>query len=255
MPELGSFDGRIEAAIHAFADRADTRVDAAAVASRVIGRRRIASYVLAGVGIPASLILLLALLLALLAWSAQVGAPWDRRLSVVPLPIATPPAVPAATPDPVTPAPARTPRPATDGQGDEYVIGTATFRVVAPGTSNWKYQLRGFVTASDQTMNDPRVTGTGTLRLSVDPSGAVLKEWGTFRLENAAGAWEGTVTGVSWTGTVTGSTWTGGNPSELTGWLVGSGAYEGWSCFYHVRTFGTGNQVDGIIFPGAPPGS
>lgn len=40
--------------------------------------------------------------------------------------------------------------------------------------------------------------------------------------------------------------------SEVTAWLVGSGAYEGWT--YHMLAQDTGTiEVRGIIYPGPPP--
>jgi hypothetical protein len=240
MPELDPFDIRLAAAIRTFADRAETRVDATDMANRTIGRRRFASLVWLGRPLPVatSILLLLGLLLALLAWSVQVGAPWDQRTSVVPLP--------APTASPVL-APTATPTPTTDGVGDEYVNGTGTFSIVDSGTSAQVgdvTQLRGFVATSTDTMNDPRVTGTGTLRLSIDTYSPVGREWGSYRLENAGGAWEGTVTGAAWNR---------GNASDVSGWLVGSGAYEGYTYFVHTRSSDTSTETEGIIFPGSPP--
>ena len=44
MPELDPFDARLTAAVHAFADRAATDVDAAAMAERAVGRRRAGAF-------------------------------------------------------------------------------------------------------------------------------------------------------------------------------------------------------------------
>jgi hypothetical protein len=44
----------------------------------------------------------------------------------------------------------------------------------------------------------------------------------------------------------------GGNVSQVTAWLVGSGAYEGFT--YYLSARGTNPmRVDGIIFRGSPP--
>jgi len=242
MPELEPFEIRLGAAIRAFADRAETRVDAMTVANRTIGRRRFASLAWLGYPLPVrvSILLVLGLLLALLAWSVQVGAPWDRRASVVP--------PPAPTAAPTDMAPTATPRPSTDGTGAEYVIGRGTFSIVDPGTSTPVGdvpQLRGFVASSADTMDDPRVTGTGALHLSVDTFGTAGTQWATYRLENAGGAWEGTLTGLGWNE---------GNAIDMSGWLVGSGAYQGFTFYMHVRSGGFAMDIDGIIFPGSPPG-
>jgi hypothetical protein len=92
-------------------------------------------------------------------------------------------------------------------------------------------------------MDDARVSGTGTITANFDMYGTVGPQWGTYRLENAGGAWEGT-----WTGAL----WEGGNATNLAAWLVGSGAYEGWTYYAHV--WGTSSlQVEGVVFPGSPP--
>ena len=91
-------------------------------------------------------------------------------------------------------------------------------------------------------MNDPRVSGLGTGLVNADFYGHVGPEWGTTRLENAGR--EGTVTGVAWADV---------NASDLSGWLVGSGACEGYMYYWHLRATGTTGKVDGIIYPGRPP--
>ncbi len=191
-------------------------------------------------------LLALGLLLALLAWSAQVGAPWDHRPSFVLLPDPTPTATvapaPTATPEP-------TPLPSTSGTGDQLVAGTETSVVLATAYTSTKVgdvtQLRGGVITALQTMNDRRVTGDATFTFSVDAYTNVGPEWGTYRLENAGGTWEGPCTGASWDG---------GNKADGTCWLVGSGSYKGFTYYFH-HTYGLGDDlnVQGIIFPGSPP--
>jgi hypothetical protein len=243
MAERDLFEARLAAAVRAVADRAVTQVDAVAVAERAIGRRRrFASLVWLGRPLPvaASLLLVLGLLLVLLAWSVQVGAPWDRRTSIIPLPAPT--ATHLATPT-------ATPIPSTDGAGAEYVIGHGAFSIAQSGAStlvDGVTQVRGFVATSTDAMNDRRVTGEGTLHLSIDTYDAAGTEWGTYRLENAGGAWEGALTGLAWNG---------GDASDVCGWLVGSGAYHGYTYYIHVRSTGFGRDIDGIIIPGSPPGS
>jgi hypothetical protein len=105
-------------------------------------------------------------------------------------------------------------------------------------------QLRGAVFTGAWTMNDPRVNATGTARLSVDEYTNVYPEWGTMRLENANGAWEGTVTGGGWNG---------GETTNFSGWLVGSGAYAGYTYYVHYWGSGYSYLAEGIIFQGSPP--
>jgi hypothetical protein len=238
MPELEPFEARLGASVRAYADRAETRVDPVAVAERAVGRRRwVATTFWLGrpIQVTTSLLLMLGLLLALLAWSAGAGAPWDRRTSVIPL----------VGP---TPKPTAIASPTADGTGAKYVAGHGTFSIVDPGTttpSGDAEQLRGYVASSADTMDDPRVTGTGTLHLSVDAYGTAGTQWATYRLVNAGGAWDGPVTGLSWNQ---------GDASDMTGWLVGSGAYQGFTFYIHVRSSGFAMDIDGIIVPGSPPG-
>ena len=160
-------------------------------------------------------------------------------------PASTPEPTPAPTAAP-TPVPAATPVPSTDGQGPEYVTGNDTHS----GTGGTEVmvgdvtQVRNAVIAARFAMNDPRASGTGSGLVNLDLRGGVGPEWGTTRLDNAEG---------SWTGNVTGAAWANGNASDLSGWLVGSGAYEGYTYYWHLRSTDTTGKVDGIIYPGAPP--
>jgi hypothetical protein len=243
MHELDPFELRLAAVLHAMADEADTRVDAAAVARDAIGRRPFWAVAWSGLRImaPVPVLLAIVLSLALVASVALVGAWRDRGLLSAPMPSAT------STPV-VAPAPTVSPRPTRDGVGVEYVTGTGTFSIVSPGTTvdvDGGTQVRGFMATSTVVLDDPRVTGTGTLRLSIDTFGRVGTEWGTYRLETADGAWEGTVAGGSWND---------GDASDVTGYLVGSGDYEGYSLYIDVRSSGFAMELEGIIFPGPPPG-
>jgi hypothetical protein len=242
MPELDPFEARLTRAVHAFADRAETRVDPISVADQAIGHRRFASLSWLGhtVPVPVSILLVLGLLLALLAWSVGVGAPWNQRTSIVLLP------APTATPT-ATAAPTVRPMPTTDGAGVEYVTGTGMLSIVESGTSvrvGAVTQVRGYVASAVDTMNDPRVTGTGTLRLSIDTFDGVGSESGTYWLESADGSWEGTVSGLGWSD---------GEASAVTGWLVGSGAYAGWTYYIDIRSSGLQTELSGVIYPGSPP--
>lgn len=237
MPELDPFEMRLAAAVHALADRADTRVDATAVARETVGHRPFWSlaWSLLRVPVPASILLVLGLSLALVAGMAVVGALLDRPSLVAPLP----------TPKPEVSV---APSPTGDGTGIASVTGTGTFSIVSPGTTaevDGGTQTRGLVATGTVVMDDPRATGTATLRLSLDTQGRVGTEWGTYRLETANGAWEGTVAGASWDD---------GDASDAAGYLVGSGAYEGYSLYVDIRSSGFAMELEGIIFPGPPPG-
>jgi hypothetical protein len=162
-------------------------------------------------------------------------------------PASAPTASPASTGAPLpTAKPTPTPVPTTDGAGAEDVTGTQGFsRIVRGSVTNVGdvMQLRGNEVDTIDTMNDPRVTGTGTVRGNADLFGSVGPQWGTYRLENADGAWEGSFTGILTEA---------GAVSEVTAWLVGSGAYEGYTYYFHHLGSGT-LKVDGIIYPGSAP--
>jgi hypothetical protein len=102
-------------------------------------------------------------------------------------------------------------------------------------------QMRGLTATSTDTMDDPRVSGTGAIVGNYDAYGDVGTQWGTYRLENADGAWEGT-----WRGVI----WSRGGGTEHTMWLTGSGAYEGLTYYAHTNS---SLRVEGIIFPGEAP--
>jgi hypothetical protein len=161
------------------------------------------------------------------------------------------PTAPAATPQPTAPQPqtsTSTPAPVapSDGAGAGYVVGTETVSIVSSGTATQAgavVQVRDRAVSSADTMSDPRVTGIGAIRANADSYGSVAIQWGVYRLENADGAWEGT-----WTGAL----WDDQRITDVTGWLVGSGAYEGLTYRFQVRGSDI-LEVEGIIYPGSPP--
>jgi hypothetical protein len=167
-----------------------------------------------------------------------------------PAPTATPTQAATNTPAP-TPAPTArptaTPIPMTDGEGPEYVFGTSTLSVTKSATETVVgdvTQYRGQEMTGGGAMNDPRLAGTEKITLNADFYGSVASEWGTTRIENAEGTWEGIWTGV---------TWGDAGATSVSGWLVGSGAYAGWTYYFHAYGPSQPYQVEGIIFPGSPP--
>jgi hypothetical protein len=183
--------------------------------------------------------------LAVLALASTLVAGCGAAATTTATATATP--SPAPTVSPVL-EPTATPIPTTDGQGPEYAFGIESFTVTKDATETVVgdvTQLRGQEMVSADTLNDPRVTATGLITLNADIHGTVVVEWGTTRLENAGGAWEGTWTGAGW-----GSA----NATSVSGWLIGSGAYAGYT--YYVHVYGPSEppyQIEGIIFPGSPP--
>ena len=112
--------------------------------------------------------------------------------TAAPVVVASAPAsAPTASPAAIA-KPTPTPVPPTDGEGPERVTGTQGFSRIVRGTATTvgeAVQLRGNEVDTIDTMNDPRVTGTGTVRGNADLYGSVGPQWGTYRLENADGAW------------------------------------------------------------------
>lgn len=163
-------------------------------------------------------------------------------------------ATPAPTVDP-TAAPTPTPAPATAGPADRgvHVTGTETVLAVTEAgtrtTAEGVEHMRGLVATSTDTMSDPRVTGNGTIGGNYDrwlQTGAAT-QWGTYRLENDGGSWEGTWAGIAYPGA-------GMAPAEdATAWLVGGGGYAGLTYYLHFHGSGGTYEIDGLVFPGTPP--
>jgi hypothetical protein len=251
MPELDPFDIRLEHAVHAFADRAQTSVDAVAVAGRAMGHRRTGPWAVLGraVPVPVSLIAVSAVLLAFAGWSISGGGPFPVRIWLGP--VATPVATPTAAPSP-TPTPSPTPRPTPTIAPDAaaYVTGTGTSTQQSAGTTTLDEDAiahtNGVLIEVVTEMDDPRVTGTGTYRLRVEASGSLGFASGTLGLVTAGGGWEGTCTG---------SIWDGLRAGILSCWLEGSGPYAGMTVYLNHRFQGgpVPDDLLGTIFRGEPP--
>jgi len=111
-------------------------------------------------------------------------------------------------------------------------------------------QYRGVTIRQVIEADDPRMSGEGMLHGSRDThpyAGVGLDvDWGTLRIENEDGAWEGVYSGVGVDG-VTGE----------TTWFVGEGAYEGLTAFTRAVTAIPDTdgpwQFEGWIYLGDPP--
>ena len=96
--------------------------------------------------------------------------------------------------------------------------------------------------------DDPRVSGTHTSDWNADWWGdpgmnkGALVQWGNPRLENAGGAWEGTLSGIFSTD----------RGDIIAIWYKGTGGYAGLSYFELLTGFGPWT-IQGQIFPGDPP--
>jgi hypothetical protein len=108
---------------------------------------------------------------------------------------------------------------------------------------------RGVVLITLEESSDPRASGRGTITLNVDAFsdangnlGASQVRYGSMRIENDDGSWEGAFAGRLSNGRFI-----------QTYWLRGEGGYAG---FTYVVTAGGDGPVwvsEGLIYPGSPP--
>ncbi len=240
MPERDAFEARLETAVRSFAERADTHVDAMAVAERAIRRRGgVIGWLGRTVPVPIAILLLLALL-GIGTWTAAVGGFLQSHSWTAPAP------APTSTP---TPTPTITPSPSASetSVGSVHVGGTSSLVVVSAGETTQAgdvSQVRGIVITTTEAIDDQWASGTGTFHLSLDASAGLGFEWGTARIENADGAWDGPCSGASWSN---------GQQSDVSCWLAGSGSYEGFTYYWHGRNAGLAGVIDGTILPAPAP--
>jgi hypothetical protein len=134
-----------------------------------------------------------------------------------------------------------------------WVRGTSTLiGQLDPGTTvldGGVLRTRGAVLVTLEASSDERAAGRGLIRLDVDvypaPDGTSVGgqvRYGTMRIENDAGAWEGRFAGRL-----------SGAGFSQTYWLEGEAAYEGLT--YVVTAGGDGDvwTTDGLIYRGEPP--
>ena len=100
--------------------------------------------------------------------------------------------------------------------------------------------------------NDPRVSGTATGIWSMDGWGNPNQgvgagvQWGTLRLVNEDGAWEGKLSGVAVLP----------EPGDtIVIWYTGAGGYAGLTYFQLITGHGPTWEIHGQIYPGDPPTS
>jgi hypothetical protein len=157
-------------------------------------------------------------------------------------------------PNPTSTAPVPTAPPSGPGSPTPGMSPSAmTTSVTGSATCTWMHvYAAGLVTAATPctvTTNDPRVSGTETL----DPwhgrqwGGTSWQEgagvqWGSVRLENAGGVWDGTGSGV----------YSSDRGDIVVSWFRGTGGYAGLG-YFELRTGETPMAIRGLIFPGDPP--
>lgn len=91
-------------------------------------------------------------------------------------------------------------------------------------------------------VDDPRLAGKQTFTQSAADYGGFGPTWGQMRIEDDDGAWVGELSGV----------WHAGS-SDLSGWLVGEGAYQGLLQYIDFETSGVTVEFHGAIYPAAAP--
>jgi len=127
----------------------------------------------------------------------------------------------------------------------DYIMDMGTETTGPDGVNRW----RGLTAATVVESSDPRLTGKSTLTWNVNQYGEDLydgSEWGTVRLENDGGAWNGTYVGFSM-------------PDDEVEWFVtfiatseGEGDYEGLvsNCHWYVPGGGWDTQTKCVVMPG-----
>ena len=160
--------------------------------------------------------------LAVLAGCASGASPTPPPAS------STPAGVPMAAVDTPTPSAVATPTPtpAAISHGPVAVVtGTGTCPVLDPAWTtdpDGTQHVRDLFVECIEATNDSRASGTHTATWNMDVwEGAAGVQWGTARLENAGGAWEGPLSGV----------YSAERGDTIMIWYTGTGGYRGLAYF------------------------
>jgi hypothetical protein len=168
-----------------------------------------------------------------------------------------PPASPTPTSGPsaavATPTPAPTlPTPAAVTYGPvTLVTGANTCPGLNPDFSqdpDGTWHVRDLTVECTDETDDPRVSGTHTASWNMDFWGTPAQgvgagvQWGTVRLENAGGAWEGRLSGV----------YSSGPGDTIVIWYKGTGGDAGLA-YFELLTGSDPWKIQGQISPGDPP--
>ena len=144
-----------------------------------------------------------------------------------------------------------------DAASAVHAVGAFTLdEMITPGTvtytSGGVRQLRGLVATQQEDWSDSRLSGVSTLVFNEDEYPELMgPKWGTTRLENDGGAWEGSYLAIQLPRDEGPDI-----PTYLTT-MVGEGGYAGLSalCFavYAQGPGWEGAEPECIIFPGPVP--
>jgi len=176
--------------------------------------------------------------------------------SPTPAPASASPAGSSSVPI-ATPTLAPTPTASAAGPMTYGPVTVVTGTESCPGLNpDWTRDPNGTWHVRDQTVecidstDDPRVSGTQTASWGMDVWGALDQgigagvQWGTVRLENAGGAWEGQLSGVASLP---------GRGDIIVIWYRGTGGYAGLAYFELVTGSPPTWKIQGQVFPGDPP--
>ena len=191
------------------------------------------------------------IVLSLAGCASSPGATSTPSPAATPIPVATASATLAATPTAVataTVAPkALTYGPVSVLMGVENCNMANIFGTTSGMGTTVQHSRNGTATCTDTT-NDPRASGDYTATWNMDYWGTpddtngALVQWGTARLVNAGGAWEGRGSGI----------YSSDRGDTIVTWWTGTGGYAGLT-YFELAT-GTGPwTIQGQIFPGSPP--
>lgn len=117
------------------------------------------------------------------------------------------------------------------------------------GSVTWTetlYSSRNGVAVHTTEWSDPRVSGSWTIAFNadVDPATDHGVQWGTARIENDGGTWEGPFTGMEY------------EPYFMNaGWMAGDGDYAGYTFYWEgdAEQHGEVLNLHGVIYRGDPP--
>jgi hypothetical protein len=122
----------------------------------------------------------------------------------------------------------------------------ASFDVGSVTRTETLYSARDGVAVHMTEWSDPRVSGTWTVAFNVDQDAATRHgiQWGTARIENDGGTWEGPFTGMEY------------EPYLMNaGWMTGDGDYAGYTFYWEgdAEQLGDVRTLHGVIYKGEPP--
>jgi hypothetical protein len=113
------------------------------------------------------------------------------------------------------------------------------------------YRSRDGVNVYDLEASDPRLTGTFSafwnVDVDIDTQHGVM--WGTTRIENDGGTWEGPFTGMEYEAA-------DGGLFATSGVMVGGDEYAGYAFYYQLDARQHSGVVDrwhGVVYKGQPP--